>query len=163
MIWQWIRFPLLFLVAVVMQTTVSKWIRIFDIGPDFIIIFIVLIALRRGPVVGALWGFFAGFALDVYAPVEWLGAHTVSMVVLGFFVGQLEERFLTLNLGMKIGVLGLGFFVCDIVYYIAVGFDRGVVFNLLLTQTLPESLYTMICGGVAFKFLFAGNLKNKHV
>ena len=109
--WQWIRFPLLFVIAVLMQTTVSKWIRVFDIGPDFILIFIVLIALRRGPAIGALWGFFAGFVLDVYAPVEWLGAHTLSMLVLGFVVGQLEERFLTLNLGMKIGILGLGFFI----------------------------------------------------
>lgn len=161
--WQWIRFPLLFLITVVMQTTVSKWIRIFDIGPDFILIFIVLIALRRGAVVGAIWGFFAGFAIDVYAPVEWLGAQTISLLVLGFVVGQFEERFLTLNLGMKIGVLGLGFILCDIVYFIAVGIERSVAFNLLLTQSLPECLYTMLCGGIAFKFLFMGNLKNKHV
>ena len=161
--WQWIRFPLLFVIAVLMQTTVSKWIRVFDIGPDFILIFIVLIALRRGPAIGALWGFFAGFVLDVYAPVEWLGAHMLSMLVLGFVVGQLEEKFLTLNLGMKIVILRLGFFICDIVYFIAIGIEVKELFNLLFTQTLPDSLYTMLCGGIAFKFIFTGNLKHKHV
>ena len=50
----------------------------FDVAPDFILIFVVVAALRQGPVAGMLWGFVAGFSQDVYAPVEWLGSQTLS-------------------------------------------------------------------------------------
>ena len=65
-----------------------------------------------------------------YAPVEWLGANAISMTVVGYAVGQLEERFLSLNLPAKVGVLGLGFFVCDMIYYGITGLSKDVVTNL---------------------------------
>jgi rod shape-determining protein MreD len=83
------------------------------------------------------------------------------MTVLGFAVGQLEERFLTLNMPMKVGVLGLGFFVCDMIYYGITGLSGEVVTNLVLTKTLPECIYTMLVGGVFF-YLDLGKKKKKH-
>ena len=108
---KWIKLFLIYLLAFVLQTTVGDWLQIFGVGPDFIVIFIVAIAIKYGPATGCFWGFLAGFAQDMYAPVEWLGAHSIAMTVLGFVVGQLEERFLTLNLPAKMAVLAIGFFV----------------------------------------------------
>ena len=36
-----LKFPILFLISVVIQTTLISWIRVFDIGPDFILIFVL--------------------------------------------------------------------------------------------------------------------------
>ena len=157
----WFRTLLMFVLVFVLQTTVSEWLQILGIGPDFVVIFIVSVAIRFGPATGCFWGFWAGFTQDVYAPVEWLGANAISMTVVGYAVGQLEERFLSLNLPAKVGVLGLGFFVCDMIYYGITGLSKDVVTNLFLTKSLPECIYTMLIGGIFF-YLDLGNNKKKH-
>ena len=157
----WLKIFILFVIVYALQMTVADLLSFFDIAPDFVIIFIVTVAIRRGPTAGCFWGFVAGFTQDVYAPIEWLGANTIAMTVLGFAVGQLEERFLSLNLPAKVGVLGLGFFVCDMIYFAITGLSKDVVTNLFLTKSLPECLYTMLIGGVFF-YLDLGSKKKKH-
>ena len=93
----WLKTLLMFVIAFAVQSTIGDWLKILGVGPDFILIFIVSVALRFGAGTGCFWGFLAGFSLDVYAPVEWLGANTIAMTIVGFAVGQLEEHFLTLN------------------------------------------------------------------
>lgn len=159
--WKWVRMLLLFILCFAMQTTVAEWLSIFGAGPDFVVIMIVSIAITYGPASGVLWGFLAGFTQDIYAPVEWLGANMISYTVLGFLVGQLEERFLTLNLPAKVGVLGFGFFLCDMLYFFLTGLEKDVVTNLFFSKTLPECAYTMVVGAVVFH-LSIGN-KKKHV
>jgi rod shape-determining protein MreD len=158
---RWLKILIMFIIAFTLQVTVADWMRFMDVGPDLVVVFIVAVAIRCGPAAGCFWGFVAGFTQDVYAPVEWLGAHSIAMTVLGFAVGQLEERFLTLNMPMKVGVLGLGFFVCDMIYYGITGLSGEVVTNLVLTKTLPECIYTMLVGGVLF-YLDLGKKKKKH-
>ncbi|MBR4559047.1 MAG: rod shape-determining protein MreD [Fibrobacter sp.] len=158
---KWLKVLILFVIVFSLQLTVANWMSFFDIAPDFVIIFIVAVAIKMGPAAGCFWGFFAGFTQDVYAPVEWLGANSISMMVLGFAVGQLEERFLTLNLPAKVGVLGLGFFVCDMIYYAVTGLSKDVITNLFLTKTLPECLYTLLIGGIFF-YLDIGKKKKSH-
>ena len=94
----WLKSLVLFVIVFALQMTVADWLSFFDVAPDFVMIFIVAMAIRRGPTAGCFWGFIAGFTQDVYAPVEWLGANTIAMTVVGYAVGQLEERFLSLNL-----------------------------------------------------------------
>ena len=157
----WLKILVMFVIVFALQTTVVDWLRIFDVGPDLVVIFIVTVAIKCGPAVGCFWGFVAGFTQDVYAPIEWLGANTISMTVVGYAVGQLEERFLSLNLPAKVGVLGLGFFVCDMIYYGITGLSKDVVTNLFLTKSLPECIYTMLIGGIFF-YLDLGSKKKKH-
>ena len=157
----WLKTFVLFVIVFALQMTVADWLSFFDVAPDFVMIFIVAVAIRRGPAAGCLWGFVAGFSQDVYAPIEWLGANTIAMTVVGYAVGQLEERFLSLNLPAKVGVLGLGFFVCDMIYYGITGLSKDVVTNLFLTKSIPECFYTMLIGGIFF-YLDIGSKKKKH-
>ena len=126
---KWLKVLVLFIIVFALQMTVADWLSFFDVGPDFVIIFIVAIAIRMGPAAGCFWGFVAGFTQDVYAPV--------------------------------VGVLGLGFFVCDMIYFLVTGLGKDVVTNLFLTKTLPECLYTMLIGGIFF-YLDIGKKKKKH-
>ena len=146
----WLKTLLMFVIAFAVQSTIGDWLKILGVGPDFILIFIVSVALRFGAGTGCFWGFLAGFTLDVYAPVEWLGANTIAMTIVGFAVGQLEEYFLTLNLPPKVGALGLAFYVNDMFYFLITGLEKDVVTTLFLTKTVPESIYTVIIGGILF-------------
>ena len=141
-----------FLVVFVLQTTLASWIGIGGIEPDFVLIFVVILALRHGPVSGMLWGFFAGFSEDVYAPVDWLGAQTLAFTCVGFGVGQLEERFLRLNLATKVALLGLAFMLNDLVYYVIVGVPQDEVGVFFLSKTLPGCVYTLFFGGLVLYF-----------
>ena len=146
----WLKTLLMFVLAFAVQSTIGGWLKILGVGPDFVLIFIVSVALRFGAATGCLWGFLAGFTQDIYAPVEWLGANAIAMTIVGFAVGQLEEHFLTLNLPPKIGVLGLAFYVNDMFYFLITGLEKDVVTTLFLTKTIPESIYTVVIGGILF-------------
>ena len=91
---KFIKHLVCFIITIVLQTTLASWISFYGQQPDFVLIFIVVMALSHGPVSGMLWGFFAGFSEDVFASVDWLGAQTIAFTCVGFGVGQLEERFL---------------------------------------------------------------------
>lgn len=157
---KWIWLLVLFIVSFGLQVSVADWLSILDVRPDFVIIFIVAVAIKCGPAAGCFWGFLSGFAQDVYAPIEWLGANAIAMTVMGFVVGQLEERFLTLNMPAKIGVLGLSCFICDGIYFGLTDLSKEIVTNLFLTKSLPGCAYTMLIGSVLF-YLDDGK-KKKH-
>ena len=157
---KWIKSFFFFLLCFVLQTTVADWISMFGIAPDFVIIFVVAVAIKRGPASGCFWGFLAGFTQDVYAPVEWLGAHSLAMTIVGFLLGQLEERFLTLNFPTKVGVLGLAFFVSDMAYFFITGLQKDAVTNLFFKETLPECAYTLFVGALVFYLSMGKNNKN---
>ncbi len=148
-----------FVVAFALQVSVASWFSIFGISPDLVMIFVIATAIKFGPGAGCFWGFMAGFTQDVYAPVEWLGANAIAFTVIGFVVGQLEEKLLTLNAPAKVGVLGLAFFVCDMIYFGITGLSKDIITNLFLTQSLPECIYTMLIGAIVF-YLDRG--KKKH-
>lgn len=152
-----------FCLCVILQTTVGNWISIYEIAPDFLLIFVAHRAFRRGPSVGAGWGFFVGFACDVYGPLDWLGIMTISVTLFGYLLGLLEERFLTLRPIPRLFAVGLGLILCDMVQFVLTGAPRENLWNHFLFRTLPCSAYTIVCAGIAFYFLFrkrgrAGNV-----
>ena len=149
----WLKTFLMFVLAFAMQSSVGDWLKILDVGPDFVVIFLVSVSLRYGAATGCFWGFLAGFT------VEWLGANAIAMTIVGFAVGQLEEHFLTINLPPKIGVLGLAFFVNDMFYFLITGLEKDVVTTLFVTRTVPECIYTVVIGGILF-YLTSGKKSN---
>lgn len=158
---KWLKILLLFILCFVLQTTVAEWLQIFGASPDLVIILIVAIAIKYGPAAGCFWGFCAGFTQDIYGPAEWLGSNSISMCTLGFVVGQLEEKFLTLNLPAKVGVLGFGFLIVDALCFLLTGLEKDVVTSLFIAKTVPECIYTMVIGAIVFH-LSVGK-KKRHV
>ncbi|MCR5028578.1 MAG: rod shape-determining protein MreD [Fibrobacter sp.] len=150
---KFIKHLVCFIITIVLQTTLASWISFYGQQPDFVLIFIVVMALSHGPVSGMLWGFFAGFSEDVFASVDWLGAQTIAFTCVGFGVGQLEERFLRLNLATKVALLGLAFMLNDFVYYALIGISQESVTTFFLSKTLPECIYTMLIGVLCFFLL----------
>ena len=144
---------IVFALAFVVQTTIAPMIGVLGATPDFLLIFVVFAALRNGGLAGSFWGFVVGLSQDIYAPVEWLGAGALSMTIVGFLLGQLEEKFLNLDLVTKLIALAVGYFVNDAIYYFTIGMSRNDLGAVLLRQSLPAGLYTMLLGVFAFYLL----------
>lgn len=150
-----------FIVCVALQTTIANWISILGIRPDFLLIFVVYQAFKNGPAAGALWGFLVGFASDVYGPIEWLGISAISMTLLGYLAGLLEDKYLTLQYGTRIVGLGFGFIFNDLVALALSNLTASEMTHVFLTHSLPECVYTVVVGGVVYYFLFRGK-RRKH-
>lgn len=160
---KFIKHLVIFVLSLVLQTTLASWISFCGIEPDFVLIFVVVMAISHGPVTGMLWGFFAGFSEDVYLPVEWLGAQTIAFTCVGFGVGQLEEKFLRLNLVTKVALLGVAFILNDLIYYALVDISQESVGAFFVNTTLPECVYTMFFGILLFYSLNRLDRKPRHV
>lgn len=143
-----------FIVSFVAQTVLSPMIQVMGASPDFVLFFVVFLALRHGAMVGVFWGFIAGFTEDIYGDVHWLGAAALTKTVIGYAVGQLEEKYINLGLVTKVAVLGVAFFLNDAIYGVATGMSRELVAQMFLTQSLPEGIYTILIGALAFHFLY---------
>jgi rod shape-determining protein MreD len=80
---------LLFL-AVVVQTTIVGSIQVLRGTPDLVLVVLLIIALFRGSIFGAIAGFWAGFLLDT-AYLGTLGVSSLLMTFAGYWIGRYGE------------------------------------------------------------------------
>jgi rod shape-determining protein MreD len=148
-----ILYFILFFVAVVLQTVVVPHIEILNAQPSFLLILTVIVALRHGALAGCLLGFFSGLLCDVYAPIEWFGAFSLSYCIIGFAVGQIEENFINLNLFPTIIVLAIAYFLKDLIYYIAIGKKSDEILQAMAFVSATNAIYTVVLGAIFFYLL----------
>jgi rod shape-determining protein MreD len=79
------------LIAVLAQVSVMPYLRIADGIPDILAPTVVVVALLRGSLVGAVAGFLGGLAVELTAPVETLGVLALTYLVVGAFCGRYCE------------------------------------------------------------------------
>ena len=81
--------PLLFL-AVIVQVSILYGVDVVGGRPDLVLVALVLVALLRGAIFGAIAGFFAGFLLDA-AQLSTLGVSALVLTVVGYWIGRYGE------------------------------------------------------------------------
>ncbi|HEY7380296.1 MAG TPA: rod shape-determining protein MreD [Gaiella sp.] len=79
-------FALVFVVAIV-QTSVLAGVEVLGATPDLALVTVVVVALLRGPIVGATAGFVAGLLIDV-ATLSTLGVTSLLLSVAGYWAGR---------------------------------------------------------------------------
>jgi len=146
--------------AAVLQTVVVPQIEILNAQPSFLLILTVIAALRHGTLAGCLFGFFSGLLCDVYGPIEWFGAFSLSYCIIGFAVGQIEESFINLNMFPEIVVLIVAYFIKDLIYFIAIGKKSDEILQAIVSISVPNAIYTVILG-VLFFYLLSLGVKKK--
>jgi rod shape-determining protein MreD len=154
-----ILYLVLFIVAAILQTVIVPQIQILNAQPSFLLILTVVAALRHGTLAGCLFGFFSGLLCDVYAPIEWFGAFSLSYCIIGFSVGQIEESFIDLNLLPEIIVLTIAHFIKDLIYFIAIGKTSNEILQAIASISVPNAIYTVILGAIFFYLLSIGTKK----
>jgi rod shape-determining protein MreD len=84
------RLAALLFAALILQTAVAPNFRILGANPDFALIIVVCVALRRGALTGSVFGFLTGVLVGV-ALLEPLGLSALVFVVVGYFAGRYAE------------------------------------------------------------------------
>jgi rod shape-determining protein MreD len=84
------KIVVLLFVAVVVQATIMGSIQILGGTPDLVLVLLLVVALLRGAIVGAVGGFWAGFLLDtVYLGT--LGVTSLLLTLAGYWIGRYGE------------------------------------------------------------------------
>jgi rod shape-determining protein MreD len=76
-------------VAVLLQSTVLRWVALKGVKPDLALILLVFVAVRRGSMSAQTSGFLAGLLEDALSLAP-LGFNALLRTVLGFFYGLLS-------------------------------------------------------------------------
>lgn len=80
-----------FFIGLLLETTVFSRLSIYGAKPDFILILIVLIALKKGPMTGQIFGFIGGLMQDCLS-YGVLGVQAMVKAITGFGSGFLKNK-----------------------------------------------------------------------
>jgi len=146
------------LLIVIIQSTVLDAVRIFNIIPNVMIVFVVCTAFLRGSIEGAVVGFFMGLVQDMLFGLM-LGFYALLGMYLGLVVGLINRRLYRDNLL----VIVFFTFVSSIAYEAAVFFmatfgliisGQVNVLSPLIGIILPEAFLNCIVSIFVYLFLF---------
>lgn len=83
------KVPLVLLLFLVVELTVLDRLRIFGAGPDIMLLLAVVAGIVGGPRAGALFGFAAGFVLDLFLETP-MGLSALVFCIVGYAVGNIQ-------------------------------------------------------------------------
>lgn len=118
------------LVAVLVEVSVMPYIHLADGIPDIVAPTIVVIALLRGALVGAVAGFSAGLLLELTAPIGTLGVLALLYLAVGAWCGGYCEREEASSLLAPLALTVVSALAVQLGY---------LVFQLLLGHHMPAS------------------------
>ena len=149
----------LVLVLLIVQTTFIPYLAIGGILPDILLPWLVYVALRRGQIEAAGYGFGAGLLQDLIS-TKFLGLAALSKTICAFSAGYfINENTTEQTLGSYryVLIVLLCCFINDVVYFTV--FFQGIEGSLVghvLQFSLTSSLYT---GVVSLLPMFAFSQK----
>ncbi len=121
---------LMVLVAVLVEVSVMPYVNVADGIPDIVAPTIVVVALLRGALVGAVAGFSAGLLLELTAPVGTLGVLALLYLIVGAWCGRYCESEESSGLLAPLALSVIA----------ALGVQLGyLMFQLLLGHHMPAS------------------------
>ena len=77
-------------VAALVQVSLATPVEVANGHPDVVLVVLVAVALLRGPLVGALAGFWAGLVVDM-AALQTLGLSSLLLTLTGYWAGRFGE------------------------------------------------------------------------
>jgi rod shape-determining protein MreD len=117
-------------VAVLLQVTFMPYIAVSDGIPDITIALVVVVAVLRGPLVGAVTGFACGMLVELTTPVGTLGVLALLYLAAGYWCGRFVDRPEAESLGLPVA---LAVAACA---FVQVGY---ALFQLLLGNEVSAS------------------------
>ena len=144
---------------VLLQTTIAQYLAVAGLSPDIALIWIVYLALRRGPITGTIAGFFTGLVLDLLSGNDgMLGLAALAKTAGGFMAGYFfsENKTLqTLGSYRFILIILAVSLVHNLIYFIIFLQGSGAHWwQAILLYGIPAALYTAAFGLIP-TFVFA--------
>ena len=132
---------LLLAIAIVLQTLLISRVSVLGVTADLFLILTVVVAVSRGSMEGAIFGFFAGVIADI-AFFQPLGVRALIYVLAGYFVGMFVARFGTLTIWGILLLAGTTSFAAQFVFglFLYTMGPRAAFLTMVGTQMLPEAI-----------------------
>ena len=148
-----LRLPIMFIAALLLQTTVLARMRVFGVMPDFMLLVAVSGGITAGATRGATLGFASGMLIDLFLPTP-LGLSALVFTLVGYGVGVANTG--VLRSAWYIPVLTAGAAsVAGVVLYALVGSMLGerMIDGHLITIAVVVGLSNAVLAPVAVKFV----------
>jgi rod shape-determining protein MreD len=135
------------ILALLLQTGVVRFLSLGGIVPDLLLLWVVVLEVRRGQIPATSAGFFLGLAQDLLSGDGMLGLSALTKTLAGFIAGYFynENKTLqTLGSYRLLLITGLVSLVHDGLYFLIFLQGSGISWSRsLLTYGLPTTLYTL--------------------
>jgi rod shape-determining protein MreD len=119
------------------------------VSPDFLLIGLMLFAMRSGPGTGALTGFIVGIIEDTLTPARF-GAGALAHTVVGYFAAWGRAVFFADNALVNAGFVAVGLWFRDLIVLMTSGSQHR---QLLTELTLYSPLQALTTAAFAFLLL----------
>jgi rod shape-determining protein MreD len=146
-----IGYILLSIVLLVFSTTLLKFLAIYNIVPDILLLWIVYLAIKEGQLAGMVTGFLLGLTFDLLSgPDGMLGLSALTKTLAGFLAGYLyneNKTYQTLGGYQFLLAVGLVSLMHHAIYFLIflqgtdIGWWRSILF-----YSIPDALYTTAVG-----------------
>jgi rod shape-determining protein MreD len=132
-----------------LQTTLVKFLAIDTIVPDLVLLWIAVVAIRRGQIAATVAGFALGLVLDLLSgPDGMLGLAALSKTLAGFVAGYFfNENKVLVTLGSyRLLLLVAGISILhNILYFLILLQGSGISWSdSILSYGFPTTLYTVM-------------------
>ncbi|MFC1585653.1 rod shape-determining protein MreD [Fibrobacterota bacterium] len=141
----------LLIIILIIQSIYMHWSFLGNIHPDLILVMLVFLAFKNGPVVGVFCGFTIGLIQDVYA-VETMGVNALSKSVIGYAIGLFDESRFSFYPATRLVFLISAFIAHELIYNISIGISYRAMFTAMLKESLPAGALTLIVGTIVFYY-----------
>ncbi|HET7722658.1 MAG TPA: rod shape-determining protein MreD [Acidimicrobiales bacterium] len=147
------RLPIMFIAALVLQTTLLARLRIFGVMPDFMLLLAVAGGITAGATRGATLGFASGMLIDLFLPTP-LGLSALVFTLVGYGVGVANTGVLRSAWYIPVLTAG-GASVAGVTLYALIGSMLGerMVNGHLVTIAVVVGLSNAVLAPVAVKFV----------
>ena len=149
-----IRLVLVVISLVVLQTKVFTHLRVFGAVPDLTLVATIAMAYEEGPKSGALFGFAAGLATDLFLSTP-LGLSALAFALTGYGVGLFQSGLIRESRWIASVRGGVGGLVGNIIFVVVGGIaGHDELFALHNIQIIIlASLYDALVAIAVFPFV----------
>ncbi len=144
----YLRYALITLALITLQTTIIPFTSIAHIIPDILLIWIVYIAITRGQIPATIFGFAIGLVMDLLSG-EFLGLSALTKTIAGFLSGYFyNENKIEMTLGNY-----------QFLIFVAImSFVHNVIYFVIFTQGSDVGFFTAIFRFGMFSTIYTTSL-----
>ncbi|MFH1783971.1 MAG: rod shape-determining protein MreD [bacterium] len=126
------------IITVIFQTTLASYLALFGVKPDMLLIIVVYLGFKRGPMFGQMGGFLSGFMEDMFTG-NLIGINALSKTIIGNLTGHLKGQLAFENAVTQIVMIAVAT-AC----HVLVSFFAQVIFTSYIPSILATIRYTVI-------------------
>ncbi|HYF39898.1 MAG TPA: rod shape-determining protein MreD [Gemmatimonadales bacterium] len=135
------QLTLVMLVLLVLQFYLRPRFGNARLSPDFLLIALMLFAMRSGPGAGALAGFLVGMIEDALTPARF-GAGLLAHTLVGYFAAWSRAVFFADNMLVNAGFVAVGLWFRDLVVLMTSGTQGAQLLTELTVYSPLQALTT---------------------